>query len=173
MKEFFSAMGKAFAVVFGSTSALALVLVLVAFVLRPVLRSWSQQGAANTQVEKPQALAKPREIPAFGCAAWDVNGRCVDLEPNPIPNGMQRVEFTHGGKEYTVDVPSKLDVALARTLIKKHLVSTPEWFQPDDGPRNDYLELVLRDCDAAGCGAYSGNRVVGRISRNEIAKAKM
>jgi hypothetical protein len=51
MKDFFSVMGKAFAVVFGSTSALALVLVLLVFAIRPVLRSWGRESpAANTQV---------------------------------------------------------------------------------------------------------------------------
>ena len=53
MKDFFAVMSKAFAIVFGSTSALALVLVLVVFALRPLLKP-------QTQVQQaPEPLASP------------------------------------------------------------------------------------------------------------------
>jgi hypothetical protein len=44
MKDFFGVMGKAFAVVFGSTSALVLVLILLVLALRPLLKPYIQAG---------------------------------------------------------------------------------------------------------------------------------
>jgi hypothetical protein len=58
MKDFFRVMGKAFAVVFGSTFALALVLVLLALAMRPLLKYWLQarEAPGRTQAgEPPQA----------------------------------------------------------------------------------------------------------------------
>ncbi|MFZ3333966.1 MAG: hypothetical protein WA197_25270 [Candidatus Acidiferrales bacterium] len=95
MKDFFGVMGKAFAVVFGSTSALALVLVLLALAVRPVVRSWVQQAPVNMQVEKPPLALHDADAPPAGyyevpapheetkrykqgqCIEWDLNGRCT------------------------------------------------------------------------------------------------
>lgn len=82
MKDFFSVMGKAFAVVFGSTSALALVLVLLVLAARPMLRSWSQ-----AQVEKPPHSAGYHEAPSSQgvlrlCMEFDEKGRCTDSAAN-------------------------------------------------------------------------------------------
>jgi hypothetical protein len=120
MKDFFSVMGKAFAIVFGSTSALALVLVLLAFAMRPVLKSWSQQEVpASTQIEKSPDTppAGYYEVPA-PCKTWDEKGRCIE----------------------------------------------DKWVK--------HIELSLRGCTKDGCVVYSGNTVVGSVSRNEITKAQ-
>ena len=43
----------------------------------------------------------------------------------PVPEGCRRVQFTHLGKEYTVDAPANLSNDEARALIKEHL---SKWF---------------------------------------------
>jgi hypothetical protein len=79
MKDFFRVMGKAFAVVFGSMSALALVLVLLALAARPVLRSWQQTRGipAKTQVANT-AVASQEQPTTPGCTGWDAQGQCIE-----------------------------------------------------------------------------------------------
>jgi hypothetical protein len=62
MKDFFRVMGKAFAVVFGSTSALVLVLVLLVLVLRPLLRPYLQAGQ---QMASPVEQAPDKPPPGY------------------------------------------------------------------------------------------------------------
>jgi hypothetical protein len=113
MKDFFSLMGKAFAVVFGTTLALALVSVLLVLAARPVLRSWSRETPANLHVEK-QPIATPR---SFVPDCWDEKGRIISCDlPGPV--------------------------------------------------------LSVRGCTENGCAVYSGNKIVGSISRDEIIKGQ-
>jgi hypothetical protein len=86
MKDFFAMMGKAFAAVFGSTAALALVLVLVVLAIRPVVRSWVREAPVNLPVEKPSSPSHDTNAPPTGyhevqqgeCIEWDLKGRCID-----------------------------------------------------------------------------------------------
>lgn len=103
MKDFFGVMGKAFAVVFGSASALALVLVLLVLALRPLLRQYLQ---AEQKMSLPveQAPDKPPPVyyevpPPSHQHSWDEHGKPVgdvvtlrncdklgcDVYPNFIP----------------------------------------------------------------------------------------
>ncbi len=74
MKDFFAVMGKAFAVVFGSTSALAVVLVLFLLAMRPVLRSWAPAQPTTHKQASPNVLRL--------CTEFDENGKCVDPTAN-------------------------------------------------------------------------------------------
>ena len=47
----------------------------------------------------------------------------------PVPNGMRRVQFTHHGKEYTVDVPASLTDDEVRAMLKQQVT---KWFQGKD-----------------------------------------
>lgn len=97
MRDFFRVMGKAFAIVFGSTSALALVLVLLALAVRPVLRSWSRETAAPANVhsandgKQANAQAADSGTPDSDCIAWDRKGRCVKWDEwakYKVPSGF-------------------------------------------------------------------------------------
>src|SRR5262250_1310666 len=63
MRDFFRVMGRAFAIVFGSTSALALVYVLFGLALRPLLRSM-QRSASQVSVSAPP-VPKPPLPPGY------------------------------------------------------------------------------------------------------------
>jgi hypothetical protein len=73
MKDFFRVMGKAFAVVFGSTFALALVLVLLTLAMRPVLRSWVPVQPTTNKHVVSQASPDVLRL----CAEFDEKGQCV------------------------------------------------------------------------------------------------
>jgi hypothetical protein len=109
MKDFFRVMGKAFAVVFGSTSALVLVLVLLVLALRPLLRPYLQAeqkmslpvGQAPDQEPSQRPVLPPGldEVPPSPQHSWDEHGKPMgdvvvlrncdklgcDVYPNFIP----------------------------------------------------------------------------------------
>jgi hypothetical protein len=70
-------MGKAFAIVFGSTSALALVFVLFVLVIRPVLRPWMWKAST----EKPPVAPHEAQILRL-CREWNEKGQCADPTAN-------------------------------------------------------------------------------------------
>lgn len=151
MKDFFRVMGKAFAVVLGSTSALALVLILLVLALRPVLRSWSRETAApaNVQAANDGSQANKTQVADSGkpdpdCVAWDRKGRCVK-----------------GDKWAKYKVPSSFVPDFNRDLIPKP--------QPGFTP----VSTLKLTCDKHFCEGFdeSGN-FAGYISREDIGKAE-
>lgn len=87
--DFFRVMGKAFAIVFGSTSALVPVLILLALAMRPILRSsQAREGSVNAPIKMPP-VALEASPAARDCTRWDEKGRCVDFVAAPpgfVPN---------------------------------------------------------------------------------------
>jgi hypothetical protein len=141
MADFFRVMGKAFALVFGSTLALALVLVFFVIAMRPVLRSWSPAreappGNTQPQIENPPFPLKAPPAPETGpwtkyaahnCNAWDEKGRCVGWEAP----GFKLILFLHDCDRDGCDVYNSSG-ELMGTIPRNEIIKSG-WTPVDEG----------------------------------------
>lgn len=153
MRDFFRVMGKAFAIVFGSTSALALVLILLALAVRPILNVWFE-SPKHVPVSAPASMST-----VTGEAPNGTQPHYISTDPNAgLPAQAQQGPWT----KYQHPEQEKRDCP-------------PAGYRLAPIPPAGFLEdMHLGKCDTKdGCTVYdSQHHAIGLIPRDEVAKAE-
>ncbi|HVS88343.1 MAG TPA: hypothetical protein VHF01_08985 [Candidatus Acidoferrum sp.] len=142
MKDFFRVMGKAFAVVFGSTSALVLVLVVFVLALRPLLRPYLQ---AEQKISPPVEQAPDKPPPGYYEVPPPSHQHSWDEHGKPI------------GDVVVLRNCDKLGCDVYRNFILAHepkgFTPVPEFLPADE------LNMAIRSLPGTSCYDEKGERV--------------
>jgi hypothetical protein len=152
-------MGKAFAIVFGSTSALALVLALCLLAVRPLLRSSSQ-----SQPEQTPITVDPSQVTRIENVDSSNVSQATGLPP--AATGARRRKDQQG--KY-----SAADVASPAPPAGYHEVPAPGQTAPAAAASGFAPIGSVCNCDKAGCFICDSQKnPVAWLPRDEISKAQ-